>query len=214
MIEAVLFDMDGVLVDSEKFICEAAILMFRELGVTVTEQDFVPFIGTGENSYLGGVAEKYAVPLHIVSAKKRTYEIYSRISKGKLKALPGVHEFISKCRLRNLKIAVATSADEIKMKIILREIALPERIFDTTVNGLEIQRKKPFPDIYLEAARRLNVSPVHCLVVEDALSGEKAGKDAGCRVLAVTGSFRADEFVLADWKVNGLLDVNDDCLNW
>jgi beta-phosphoglucomutase len=214
MIEAVLFDMDGVLVDSEEFICRAAILMFMENGLMVNEKDFIPFIGMGENRYLGGVAEKYDFPFDVNRDKKRTYEIYQEITRGKLKPLPGVLKFINKCRNKNLKLAVATSADEIKMLTNLREIGIPAAAFDATVNGLEVERKKPFPDIYLEAAKRLNVNPAYCLVVEDALSGEKAGKSAGCRVLAITGSFSAEEFLLADWKTSDLLRVSDDCLNW
>jgi len=214
MIEAVLFDMDGVLVDSEEFICKAAVLMFKEKGVIVKEKDFMPFIGMGENRYLGGVADKYGIKLEIDQDKKRTYELYHDITRGKLKALPGVKEFIKKCRDRKLKIAVATSADEIKMNINLREIGIPASSFDATVNGLEVKRKKPDPDIYLEAANRLQVKPENCLVIEDALSGERAGKSAGCKVLAVTGSFKAEEFMLADWKTADLVTAPDECLDW
>jgi beta-phosphoglucomutase len=214
MIQAVLFDMDGVLVDSEEYICKAAILMFMEKGLLVKEKDFIPFIGMGENRYLGGVAEKYDFPFDVNRDKKRTYEIYQDITRGKLKPLPGVTEFIKKCRDKYLKLAVATSADEIKMHTNLREIGIPATTFDATVNGLEVERKKPFPDIYLEAAKRLNVNPASCLVVEDAISGEKAGKSAGAKVLAITGSFTAEKFLLADWKTPDLLQVTEDCLNW
>jgi beta-phosphoglucomutase len=214
MIEAVLFDMDGVLVDSEEFICKAAILMFKEKGLLVNEKDFIPFIGMGENRYLGGVAEKYGFPFDIDKDKKRTYEIYQEITRGNLAPLPGVLEFIKKCRDKNLKIAVATSADETKMLSNLREIGIPATTFDATVNGLEVERKKPFPDIYLEAAKRLNVNPANCLVAEDAISGEKAGKAAGCKVLAITSSFAAEEFLLADWKISDLNSAPEECLTW
>jgi len=214
MIEAVLFDMDGVLVDSEEFICMAAILMFQDKGLMVNKEDFIPFIGMGENRYLGGVAEKYGFPFDVETDKSRTYEIYRGITMGLLKPLPGVYNFIRKCKDKNLKIAVATSADEIKMLINLHEIGLPIATFDATVNGLEVGRKKPFPDIYLEAAKRLNVDPTNCLVVEDAISGEQAGKAAGCKVLAITGSFAAEEFLLADWKTADLDSAPDDCLLW
>ena len=214
MIEAVLFDMDGVLVNSEEFICKAAILMFKEKGLRVDEKDFIPFIGMGENRFLGGVAEKYDFQFDVDKDKKRTYDIYQEISKGMLKPLPGVIEFIKKCRDKNLKIAVATSADEIKMQCNLREIGIPASTFDATVNGLEVERKKPFPDIYLEAAKRLKVKPENCLVVEDAISGEKAGKAAGCKVLAITGSFAAEEFLFADWKTDDLTIAPVDCIMW
>jgi HAD superfamily hydrolase (TIGR01509 family) len=214
MIQAVLFDMDGVLVDSEEFICKAAILMFKEKGLQVNEKDFIPFIGTGENRFLGGVAEKYNFPFNVEKDKKRTYEIYQEITRGKLQALPGVLSFIKKCKDKNLRIAVATSADEIKMNTNLREIGIPAATFDTTVNGLEVERKKPFPDIYLEAAKRLNVNPADCLVVEDALSGEKAGKNAGCKILAITSSFKAEEFLLSEWNAADLSEAPEECLNW
>lgn len=214
MIQAVLFDMDGVLVDSEEYICKAAILMFKEQGIEVKENDFIPFIGMGENRYIGGVAEKYGYHFDADRDKKRTYEIYREITKGQLKPLPGVLEFIRKCKARNLKIAVATSADETKMLTNLHEIGIPVKTFDATVNGLEVERKKPFPDIYLEAAKRLKVNPLDCLVIEDALSGEKAGKAAGCKVLAITGSFSENEFLLADWKTSSLLTVSEECINW
>jgi HAD superfamily hydrolase (TIGR01509 family) len=214
MIQAVLFDMDGVLVDSEEFICKAAIEMFRENGLTVKPEDFIPFVGTGENRYIGGVAEKYNFSVDIEAVKKRTYEIYDIIVRNKLKALPGVKDFITYCRNKNLKIAVATSADEVKMKINLREIGLPVKTFDVTVNGLEIERKKPFPDIYLKAAEMLGVPPKDCLVVEDAPNGIKAAKAAGMKCLAVMSSFSEKELKDADWIAKDLKSVPEEVLDW
>src|SRR5512141_2349715 len=75
-VRAVIFDMDGVLTDSEPLINAAAIAMFREKGLRVLPEDFLPFVGTGEDRYIGGVAEKYEFPLDVQQAKKRTYEIY------------------------------------------------------------------------------------------------------------------------------------------
>jgi cytidine deaminase len=83
MIRGVLFDMDGVLVDSEEFICRAAIEMFMESGIETTPEDFKPFTGTGENRYIGGVAEKYGISVDIEKVKARTYEIYGSIVRGK-----------------------------------------------------------------------------------------------------------------------------------
>ncbi len=87
---AVIFDMDGVLTDSEPLICAAAMQMFRELGVVVQESDFHPFVGAGEDRYIGGVAEKYAVPLDIARAKARTYELYLAMVPARLEAFPAL----------------------------------------------------------------------------------------------------------------------------
>jgi HAD superfamily hydrolase (TIGR01509 family) len=213
MIKAVLFDMDGVLVDSEEFICKAAIEMFRERGLNVKPEDFIPFVGAGENRYIGGVAEKYNFSLVIDRDKKRTYEIYERIVHKNLRPLPGVENFIISCKNKNLKIAVATSADEIKMKINLREIGLPAEIFDATVNGLEIERKKPYPDIYLKAAELVGIEPTECLVVEDAPNGIQAARAAGMKCLAVMSSFSEKELHDADWIAKDLTFVPEEILD-
>jgi len=214
MIKGVLFDMDGVLVDSEAFICKAAIEMFREKGINVEAADFQPFVGAGENRYIGGVAEKYNLKLNIPEAKSRTYQIYKEITKGQLKALPGAIEFLNLCRSKCLKLALATSADRIKMEVNLKEIGLSEKSFNSTINGLEIERKKPFPDIYIRASVNLGLKPEECLVVEDAVNGIKAAKAAGCKCLAVTTSFKREELMEADWICDSLLKVPEEALNW
>lgn len=201
-LQGVVFDMDGVLCDSEPFICEAAVQMFRERhGVAVSHADFIPFVGTGENRYLGGVAEKHGVALDIDADKAFTYTRYLELIRGRLRPLPGVAGFVAAARGRGLRLAVATSADRVKLEGNLREIGLPVSTFDATVNGLEVERKKPAPDIFLEACRRLACDPSLCVVVEDAPSGIKAGKDAGCRCLGLTTSFSAQVLrdAGADW---------------
>jgi beta-phosphoglucomutase len=214
MIRGVLFDMDGVLVDSESFICKAAILMFSELGLIVSPEDFQPFVGMGENKYIGGVAEKHGIIVDIEQVKARTYNIYEKIVSGKLSPLPGSHEFISKCRNKGLKLALVTSADTIKMEVNLKEIGLSRNTFDSIITGLDVKKKKPFPEIYLKAAKSLELKPGNCLVVEDAVSGIDAGKAAGCRCLAVTSSFDAKALKDADWVCESLLNVPEEVLNW
>lgn len=210
----VIFDMDGVLVDSEEFICKAACMMFTELGLKVRSEDFVDFIGTGENRYLGGVAEKYDFPIDIESAKKRTYDIYLEIIKGVLKSLPGVQEFIKKCRDEDKKIAVASSADRRKVEGNLNEIELPLSVFDAVVTAEDVARKKPAPDIFLMAAERLCLEPRQCLVIEDAVSGIDAAKAAGAKCLALTTSFSRKELDKADFWAMDLSAAGDEVLNW
>jgi len=201
-IRGVILDMDGVLCDSEPFICQAACRMFVDrYHIDVRPEDFVPFVGAGENRYLGGVAQKYGVKLDLEADKRYTYEVYLQIIRGRLEPLPGVREFISRCRRRGLKLAVATSADRIKLEGNLRQIGLPAENFDVCINGLDVQRKKPNPDIFLLAAQRLGLRPRQCLVVEDAPNGIQAGKAAGSPCLGLTTSFSAEALRAAgaDW---------------
>jgi len=214
MIRGILFDMDGVLSDSEPFICKAVIMMFAEIGLNVSPEDFRPFVGTGENRYIGGVAEKYNLKVEIEKVKARTYEIYLEIIRGKLKSLPGALDFVTSCHNRGFRLAIATSADKIKMEANLREIGIPLMSFDASVTGSDVTNKKPAPDIYLKAAELLDLRPVECLVVEDAVSGIKAAKAAGCRCLAVSTSFDRDQLSDADWICQSLDDVPEEALNW
>src|SRR5512141_1181411 len=106
-IQAVIFDMDGVLVDSEPLINAAAVAMFREKGLVVQPEDFLPFVGAGEDRYIGGVAEKYHFPLDVPAAKQRTYEIYLEFVPTRLEAFPGAYDFVRACRQAGLRVAVA-----------------------------------------------------------------------------------------------------------
>ncbi len=213
-IEAVLFDMDGVLVDSEVYICQAGIEMFREKGYEVSAEDFMPFTGMGENRYLGGVAEKHNIPFQLEKDKARTYEIYATLVKGKLDALDGVFSFIEKCQEQGLKLAVASSADPVKVHINLEEMGIDRGTFQAIVTGLDIEHKKPAPDIFLKAAEMVGADPSRCLVVEDAISGVAAGKAARARVLGLTTSFSPDELAGADWITATLATAGDEVLEW
>ncbi len=213
-IQGVLFDMDGVLLESEPFLVRAAIQMFAEKGVKVDPEEFNPFFGMGEDHLLQGVAEKHGVTLQPETAKQRTYAIYLDAIHGVIQALPGVHEFIGRCRERHLRVALATSGDRIKAWWGLQEIHLSESSFNAVVTGTDIVHKKPHPDIFLEAARRLGLEPESCLVVEDAIAGVAAAKAAGARCLALTTNNPADKLDQADWVVPNLAHAPEDCLRW
>jgi len=197
-IQAVIFDMDGVLVDSEPLINTAAISMFREKGLVVQPQDFLPFVGAGEDRYIGGVAEQHNFRLDLHEAKGRTYEIYLALVASQLKAFPGTLELVHNCREAGLLIAVASSADEIKVRANLDKIELPVQFWDAVITGEDVTNKKPAPDIFLSAARKLGVHPSACVVVEDAINGIQAAHAAGMRCVAVAQTFPPDRLREAD----------------
>ena len=207
-LSGIIFDMDGVLCDSEPFICEAACRMFQEQGVQAKPEDFRPFVGTGEDRFIGGVAEKYGLQ-YSAAYKDRTYKIYREIIRGRLQPMNGVHAFLDVCRARGLRMAVASSADEVKVLANLEQIRVPTALFDAVVNGLMVANKKPAPDIFLLAAERIGVPAASCLVVEDAPSGLRAAKAAGCAALGVRSSF--DDATLraagASWTVQDLAEA-------
>ena len=105
----VIFDMDGVLCDSEDFMAEAAAAMFAETyKITVAVEEFRPFRGMGEDRYLGGVAKNHGITLDLPVDKQRAYEIFLERIPGRLQPLPGAVKFIASCRARGLKLANQT----------------------------------------------------------------------------------------------------------
>jgi beta-phosphoglucomutase len=209
-LEGIIFDMDGVLCDSEPFICEAACRMFRDRHrVTVRAEDFRPFVGTGEDRFIGGVAEVHGVTLDLEADKAYTYAVYLELIKGRLQSLNGTGAFIALCRTHGLKLAVASSADLVKVQGNLAEIGFPMATFNTVVNGLMVARKKPNPDIFLLAAERLGLAPAACLVVEDAPAGLAAARSAGAWALGVRSSFDAAALTAAGahWTVQDLAEA-------
>jgi beta-phosphoglucomutase len=206
-IRAVIFDMDGVLADSEPILSTAAIAMFREKGLVVQPEDFLPFVGAGEDRYIGGVAEKYDFPLDVPRAKQRTYEIYLDLVPTQLEAFPGVHFLVQTCRQAGFLLAVASGTDQIKVKASLQKIGLPEEAWEAVVSGNDVKQNKPAPDIFLSAARKLGVTPVDCVVVEDSVNGIRAAKAAGMRCVAVAHTFPADRLQDADVIRDRLADV-------
>ncbi|GJP46592.1 hypothetical protein CLOM_g5865 [Closterium sp. NIES-68] len=193
-VRAVLFDMDGVLCDSEDPSREAAVALFAEMGVAVTAQDFVPFMGTGEANFLGGVARVYGVKgFDTEKAKKRFFEIYihrfARPNSGI--GFPGALKLVDECRAAGLRTAVASSADRVKVDANLAAAGIPLDRFDAIVSADKFERLKPFPDIFFAAANELGVPTHQCVVIEDALAGVQAATAAGMRSIAVTTTLSA-----------------------
>ncbi len=185
-----IYDVDGVLCNSEAFIAEAACQLFREqYGIDVGTEDFAPFIGSGEDRYLGGVAEKWGVALDLPRDKERVYEIYARLVPGRMEPVPGVLSFIRRVREQGGKQAVATSADPVKLRANFAALGLVPGDFNVCITGADVAYKKPAPDIFLKAAEACGAAPATCVVFEDAVNGIQAAKAAGMRCVGIASYF-------------------------
>ena len=209
----VIFDMDGVLCDSEHLMAEAACEMFRQLhGVSPTPDEFRPFMGRGSQAYFGGVAARHGVQAVLPRDRDRTYEIFRAMLPGRLHPLPGAREWILAVREAGLRTAVATSADLIKLRAILDAIRFHLAWFDALVDAEQVARNKPAPDVFLAAARRLDLPPQVCLVVEDTVPGIEAARAAGMRCLGLWTTFPREVLAAAgpDWMAPNLAEVPAD----
>ena len=186
--KAILFDMDGVLIESEHLIRAAAILALADYGVTAKHEDFLEFTGMGEDRFVGGVAEKYGL-VYKTEMKERAYDYFGQRVKEEAHVPTGVKEMLEILHSKGLTLAVCSAADLRKVRYNLMAIGVDENIFSALVTGSDVERKKPFPDIYLEGARRVGFDPSECLVVEDAISGIQAAHAAGMDAVGVPTTF-------------------------
>ena len=208
---ALLFDVDGVLADTEALNARASAMMFAELyGVTVQPGDFYPFIGTGDERYVEGVAEQYGVQMDTEAAVNRRAENFFKLLRTEpLPAAPGVLELVAEARASgHVRLAIATSGRQAKQFPVIEGTGLRLEWFDAVITGDDVTRKKPDPQIYQLAGERLGLPPERCVVVEDAPVGVTAAKAAGMWCVAVTTSALRDALAAADLIVDSLADVS------
>ena len=192
--EAVLFDMDGVLIDSEELMAKAGALALHDYGIEAKPEDFVPFVGRGEDLYIGGVAEKYGVP-YDPEMKQRCYYYFGLYVETEAYVPKEIPALLYQLKDAGYKICVCTSADWNKVVHNLRAMGIGKEVFDAFVTGDDITKKKPDPEIYLTGARLLNVLPEKCVVVEDSPSGIKSARAAGMLSVGIDTSFPEEVLV-------------------
>lgn len=189
-IKCIIFDMDGVLIDSAPLTRSAAKKALAEIGIHATDNDFAPYIGTGEKNFIKGPCSIYKKQNLADSALNNFYRYFEELAACELKVFPSAVKllnFLAKCPL---KLAIASSSAKRKLIISLNSANISTDFFDVIISGDDVTERKPSPEIYMTAAQHLGINPQECLVVEDAVSGIKSAKSAGCQCFAVTTSFK------------------------
>jgi beta-phosphoglucomutase len=208
---AIIFDVDGVVADTEALNAAASVLMFQELyGTAVQAEDFRAFVGMGDERYVQGVAEKYGVSVEAAAAVEcRKVNFFRLLQDQPLPAMAGVLELVQAAREdAQTRVAVATSGNKDKQFPVILGTGLKLEWFDVVVTGDDVTEKKPDPQIYLVTAAKLGVDPARCVVFEDAPAGVTAAKAAGMKCVAVTSSVEAERLAEADVVVDSLAEVS------
>lgn len=193
-IKAVLFDMDGLMVDTESLSTEAFINSAKAQGYNMTKEETLKVLGfTKANIYQFWIDYFQGTN---VDGKKLVDDHYEYIENvlytvGPEK-MPYVEELLKYLRENNYKIAVASSSDTADIKNNLEKTKL-EKYIDEIASGAEVGNGKPAPDVFLLAAERLDVDPKDCLILEDSKAGVKAGKASGAMVFMVPDMFTVDK---------------------
>lgn len=207
-INSILFDMDGVLVHSEDTIRNCCIEALSKFGITAKHSDFIPFTGMGEERFIGGVAEKYG-KVYDSKMKDLAYKLYGERALNSVIVYEGIKDLIYLLKEKGYKIAIASSADRVKVEINLKCIGVEPQLFNVLITGSDIINKKPHPEIYLKAAKEIGTLPQNCIVIEDAISGIGAGKAANMLCIGVTSTFDKETLIKAgaDYIVEKTKDI-------
>ena len=207
-IKAIIFDMDGVLINSEAFYMSENRKFLASLGETVSEEDLFRVVGTPllttHKMYYSYLSDRY------------TFEEVQELSREHWKTVKanynnlindGVVEVLDLLKNKQYKLAVASSSGLKHIERVVEQCGL-ESYFDVLLTGEMFKKSKPDPEIYLTAAKMLKVKPEQCVVIEDSVYGIEAGNKAGMKVIALKEPFGHDQS-LADIKIDKMLQIVD-----
>lgn len=189
---AIMFDLDGVIIDTEPLHARTKRMAFDQYGLTAPDDFYAGFIGRSDEDMVKGVVEQFGPPsLEWRDVLARKHELFNEME-SEIELIPGATEFIAAARKHFDKLALVTSATRRNQQYALRRFGL-ESSFDVIVTAEDIVRTKPDPEPYLTAVSRLGVPAAACLVLEDSTHGVASANAAGCAVVAITTSFTAGQ---------------------
>jgi HAD superfamily hydrolase (TIGR01509 family) len=178
MIQAVIFDMDGVIADSEPIHVKAEKELFLPYGVALEDEELQRFMGFGIEPMLKKLIEKYGVPVRADALYAVHRENLLRLMRQKLEPVPGALELIRLLHHGGVSLALATSSFREMADMVTRKFGI-EKCFRTVMTVEDISRSKPDPEIFLKASAEMGFGPKECLVVEDSTNGVRAARAAG-----------------------------------
>ena len=209
-VRAVIFDLDGVLVDSEPNYLESEQRLLADYGIQFTARMKRPYIGMSTREMLDDVASRFAIPerTDVLLARKNAY--YLEIAARSTKTYPQTRRLLTLLHEHGYPLAVASGSSPDVIEVVLSAARL-NGYFDVLLSADSVARGKPAPDLFLATASRLNVEPQGCLVIEDSSYGVQAAIAAGMRCIAIPYVLDApldDQFAAADLLVStGMTDL-------
>ncbi len=201
----VIFDLDGVLVDSEALHVEAWRALFARLGIEVSDEEYAQGVGMADVDWLRWLVARRGLQADIASWREEKRALFQRILAADTRPFPGVAELVRRLR-PDFRLAVASNSWRQNIETVLERLGLRDS-FDALVGADDVTRHKPHPEAYQVAAARLGLPPAACVVIEDSPLGIQAAKAAGMRCIGITNSLPAERLGGADLVVGTLEDA-------
>lgn len=185
MIKGIIFDMDGVLVDSEPIYHEFEYNFFRNLGADITPDYLFRFVGSSMSDTINSICDEFNITVIPRESILSTFSqgvllIYSQ--NPKLKLCPGIIDWLEYIKSSGYPAVVASSTYEEKIKVCFERFNL-SKYFNAIISGDQVTKSKPDPEIFIKACRSLGFRPEECIVIEDSERGIVAAKSAGCKCI-------------------------------
>jgi beta-phosphoglucomutase family hydrolase len=203
---AVLWDMDGVLVDTGEFHFQSWNETFEELDVPFDREDFRKTFGMNNAGILERILERKPEPDEVTRISDKKEYLFRELVKGKAVPLPGVLKWLKQFQAWKVKQAITSSAPPENIEVLVAELNI-EDYFDAIVSGFDMPGK-PNPDVFLKAANTIKIRPGNCIVIEDAIAGVEGAKKAGMKCIAVTNTNPANALEKADYIFSDLGEMN------
>ena len=207
--KAVLFDMDGVVVDNLPYHVDAWLLFCERHNIPLTREVFYRELnGMNSKDTFEWFYQKEMSRAEVEVLEEEKEILYRGFYKEHMKPAAGLVTFIKALRAHGIKTALATSAGPGNIDFIVDGLGIRDQ-FDAIIGGAEVRKGKPDPEIYLKAAALVGVDPADCWVIEDSLQGIASGLNAGMQVVGITTSHTAEELAHTHWIAADFVDLFD-----
>lgn len=211
---AVIFDMDGVMVDNNPYHKNAWKAFVQKHGFSLSETELKEHVyGKTNHDTLRHLFGADISNDEIQQYAEEKEEIYRSLYKDSIQPTKGFIEFLDLLHSQNIPVAVATSAPPKNVEFVLSAIGA-KKYFNIIVDDTDVKKGKPDPEIYLATAKKLHMNPADCIVFEDSLSGVQAALNAGMKVIAITTTHTKEELSNANHVVDDFTEVSADTLSF
>jgi len=212
MIQAFIFDMDGVIIDSEPLHFEVDIQVMKDFGASITQEQLEKYVGMTNPEMWKLIREEYQLQRTV--SEIIDYQLSNKIkmlTAREMEPIDGIRELLADLKASGIPVGIASSSPPVFIKAVLDKFGLLDA-FNCIVSGEEVERGKPAPDVYLKAAELLGVEPASCMVLEDARHGIAAAKAAGMQCIGfVNPNSGNQDLSAADYVVRSIAEVGAIC---
>jgi HAD superfamily hydrolase (TIGR01509 family) len=210
MLRAVIFDMDGVIIDSQPYHFAVEEKIFRELGFAVTEEESHSFVGMAGDLMWEYLKNKFGLQESIAElvAFDNRIRVDYFASLEKVTPIPGIVDLLDELGRNNIKIALASSSSVEVINVFISKLGIGH-YFQQIISGDFVEKGKPAPDIFIHTAQALQEAAADCVVIEDSANGVKAAKAAGMKCIGFSNANSGDQDLsLADMVIDDFKKVN------